>query len=597
MPLKKHDLHISVQTGTVLGLAKDIGQLLKLPKGTWYHDEKAFVVQDSLDGWRSFLHELPSFCKSFETELDRERKERSFTAPPSPLCRVVLDLFKNQDDYDTGYAALIVRCLRQYCYIFYKMEKPYEPAIVDSVIDGWKRTEESLRDLTVDSNPSFDASVRLSRWIWKDFDPSDIKPGHGPGAVATGERDNGKWDFSVWYNQLRDYYPCDTYHPCGLIVESHEEYGFRYPYADLNPAYFDLPHLDLSITKVVLVPKDSRGPRLISEEPLVMQFLQQGLARKMMAFIESHRRISGSIRFLDQSINQDLACEGSVTGLYSTIDLKDASDRITRSLVKYLFPENLANHLLALSSTHTTLPNGDQYELFKFAPMGSALCFPVLSFVCWALIEPIRSKKCPKLKVAVFGDDLIVPTSIYSEVRLALEDAGLKINESKSFSKARGLLFRESCGTDWLSGHLVTPIRIKKNPPVNASSPSELLAWRDYESAFRKAGYLNAANAVEVHLTSICGPLARFAYDMGFFHLYGKRDLSRLRFSKKGHRTYVWNVLKFYNRTRKSPISCSASRAYVAIFWRHDRDPEDISTGVTEIRRVRYFNVSFFISV
>lgn len=231
--------------------------------------------------------------------------------------------------------------------------------------------------------------------------------------------------------------------------------------------YKNLQRLKTGVAKVVLVPKDSRGPRLISCEPLEYQWIQQGLGRKLFDYLERINPLTRKrVNFTHQDINQKLAQDSSRSLKFATLDLSDASDRVSLSLVRRVFidlPE-LLGHLEACRTTATTLPDGRVLDLNKFAPMGSALCFPVEAYIFWVLIVAARvwETREPLKRVGestfVYGDDIIVPTDKAPQCIQILESVGLRVNRDKSCITGS---FRESCGVDAFKGVNVTPARLR----------------------------------------------------------------------------------------------------------------------------------------
>lgn len=314
-------------------------------------------------------------------------------------------------------------------------------------------------------------------------DLASILPKHGPGAVATGEKAHSKMNFKRIYKSMDTLYPVD-------------EYFF------LNSSHLcdDLLHLrnmqvlDEPCAKLVAVPKDFRGPRLISMEPLEVQWIQQGQARVLMQHLETHSLSRGHVNFTSQEVNRMLAMHASISGDYVTIDMKDASDRVSYTLVKELFPSTVFQYLDASRSTHTMMPNGTRVRLNMFAPMGSAVCFPIESVVFFALaVAAIRMKtnwnieRCTRC-VYVYGDDLIIKSEFSDLVIAALESVHLAVNREKS---CVGPSFRESCGNDCYEGVCVTPIRIKKLPDHRALTSR--LAAVDYINNFTAAYFEKTA--------------------------------------------------------------------------------------------------------
>jgi hypothetical protein len=229
------------------------------------------------------------------------------------------------------------------------------------------------------------------------------------------------------------------------------------------------------IASVLFVPKDSRGPRVISKEPLHVIKPQMAFLTWATGLIEriTHNRVN----FRDQSINQALAREGSISGNLATLDLKEASDRIARSKTGRLFRNAPGiSYLLKLCrSTSYKLPSGKTGTMNALAGMGSGLTFPMLALsihlvICTYVSRTLRLPyKQVSAKVYVYGDDLVIPKDWYDLACTALSLYGLKVNQSKSYVKGP---FRESCGGDFLLGKEVSPIRLKLQ---NCGLPQKLL--------------------------------------------------------------------------------------------------------------------------
>lgn len=339
------------------------------------------------------------------------------------------------------------------------------------------------------------------------FDPLDFSSKHGPGAVATGEKSYEKYHFKRIFPHTEKVYPASIYY---FLNDR-----------DLFDRFEDFQNLEYShaINRVTFVPKDSRGPRTISMEPLELQYLQQGLGRKMMRWIDKHPWTRGYIPFYDQDVNGKIALQSSITKCYSTIDLSSASDRVSCALVDELFaglPKLLAA-LRALRSEYARLPSGKLMKLRKYAPMGSALCFPVESVVFWALSHAIahvydRSSR-RRTKIYVFGDDIIVPARNFQSIVDNLHYFGLRVNEAKSCHHG---YFRESCGVDAYKGEIITPVRVKKmlSPVPTGNDLAHMVSLANhFESRF----YRKAAEYVRKRVRKVYGEI-----------LYSPRDPFRI---------------------------------------------------------------------
>jgi len=399
--------------------------------------------------------------------------------------------------------------VRQVLEAFYKLELPYSPATEAATLENFVLNEARVRTFLNDeerwASPSdlrvLSGASMLCRYVFDNFDPAEIAPRHGPGALATGEVGEEKWVFHRKYSALHQEFPTYTY-----------MYGNRDMLMDLLDHYRGLDAREHGVSKITLVPKDSRGPRIITMEPLEYMFLQQGLGRKMMSWLEASEFTMGHINFTDQTVNQDLARISSLSGEWATLDLKDASDLLSDDLVKLVFrlKPRLLRKLLALRTPETEFPNGEGMRLKKFAGMGSALCFPVESFVFWAIcvsaiaIELGISLRDATEFVYVFGDDIIVPTELAQTVIVGLEGNGLRVNTDKSYDRGP---FRESCGFDAFLSVNVTPTRFKKQFPAAANVGTALEAWAAYANAFMAKRYTRVSNLIWDELVKVFGPI------------------------------------------------------------------------------------------
>lgn len=219
-------------------------------------------------------------------------------------------------------------------------------------------------------------------------------------------------------------------------------------------------------SKLVSVPKSLKTRRTISKEPATLMFLQQGVAKALMDFLHGHPYLSGHIDLRRQWMNARLAISSSRSHRFATIDLSSASDTVTTTLVKAVFYGTpLYPYLVALRSQTVRLPSGKVLRTEKFAPMGSALCFPIetLIFSCaveYAVRRAHRTFLGSYPEWRVYGDDIIVREPLFQDVLLVLGALGFIINESKSFDSCAR--FRESCGGEGYDGVDVTPLRISR---------------------------------------------------------------------------------------------------------------------------------------
>lgn len=474
-------------------LLLDIAVRHELTEVCWFctsesDSDFALVLGRSDDEVVRFLTKtLPSFGRSLDRYLTTG--EMVLDEPPLRLIKLLVAKFCTSDEPG------VLADIRQLSYLFYKYELPYEPEAAQAVIDSFVSTEAEIARVQVDPDcPIIKRARAIVARVLGGIDPRAIKPRHGPGAVATGENVLEKTDFSRIYQELEAVYPFTEY-MCFSLSHVVDRYrSFKY-----------LEELKAGTAKVVLVPKDSRGPRLISCEPLEYQWIQQGLGQLIVDRLESHRLTAGHVNFTDQEVNRKLALEGSLTRKWDTLDMKDASDRVSLQLVKELFSgTKVLEGLLASRTPATMLPNGQIVNMCKFAPMGSALCFPVEALVFYSLSVAALQVRCGwSLKrasraVYVYGDDLVVLAGNFPLLKSYFDKVGLKFNESKCATSE--VPFRESCGVDAYKGVLVTPLRVK-SPWSDQLDPMELASWVAYGNAFWQAGFYSAAHLIERWVT------------------------------------------------------------------------------------------------
>lgn len=217
-----------------------------------------------------------------------------------------------------------------------------------------------------------------------------------------------------------------------------------------------------------------------------MQYVQQGI---LEALTQEERADDNARSFVlsdSQEPNRLLARQGSQSGKFATLDLSEASDRVSYQHVRFL----LANHphLLgsvdACRSRKADVPGHGVIRLAKFASMGSALCFPFEALVFCTIVfigieKALNRRLTPsdvksyRGRVRVYGDDIIVPTDCAVSVKEVLSSFGMKVNTNKSFWTGR---FRESCGGDYYGGHDVSVARVRSLFPNSRTDASELVS-------------------------------------------------------------------------------------------------------------------------
>jgi hypothetical protein len=333
----------------------------------------------------------------------------------------------------------------------------------------------------------------------------DLIPHHGPGATAEKLSSNKKYVSMHWNSRLEDMFPhMENMYP-NYLAALEEPFGL----VDIREPGDELP------VRVIHVPKTLKTPRIIGIEPTHMQYMQQALKDALVPRLESDKLVGSMIGFTDQLPNQEMARQGSYDGSLATLDLSEASDRVSNQHVLALFAAwpLLSEAVQATRSRKADVPGKGVIRLSKFASMGSALCFPVEAMVFLTIVfmgisrslnTPVSEKLLKKFigRVRVYGDDIIVPREHAEAVATTLELLGYKVNTTKSFWTGK---FRESCGGDFYGGEWITPIRLRRMLPRQWQQPDEVVSFSSFRNQLYKAGYWETVAWCDAYLENILG--------------------------------------------------------------------------------------------
>lgn len=275
----------------------------------------------------------------------------------------------------------------------------------------------------------------------------------------------------------------------------------------------DQQHASIDFSTLAFVPKDYKSVRSICMEPNSYMYYQQAIENMLDKAIR-HSVFKDMIHIQDQSLNAREALLSSEDGLYDTIDLSAASDRLSNRVAQYVFPDSWSYYFQSSRTTKVRTPDGSVRELNKFAPMGSALCFPVQTLVFSAITCIARflvsngihvdhylenpnifiSEFSTDIGTRVYGDDIICPSSDTGTVISLLEALGFKVNLQKSFFGARK--FRESCGTYAMHGKEVSPIMFKVKG-LFSNDFKKIEGMIDLTNRLFEASYYSAASMLK----------------------------------------------------------------------------------------------------
>jgi len=474
-------------------------------EGLWFLAVTLADYGKAIQKWLDHGQVVPSDVSSFK--LNRSSGESSYRSPCflqgflgrvfSPVDGALLD----EPDIEAIYA------LQQLTLLFSKIAPPKKtPKGSSSVrqnlkVSAHSRERQAMSDYiqceqdvrTADANldPQFLEDFRsMSTMLFGDvFDEVENKiyydeliPKHGPGAVADRLTSNGKWNQRSWPARLMEHFA-----PQDFLITNCKSVSESYPVEQL---YSELDILEPGAeipVRVITVPKTLKTPRIIAIEPTAMQYAQQSILR---AFLETWKQdsfLSRVIGFDDQDPNRDLARSGSLSGELATLDLSEASDRVSNQHVLALLSDYplLLGAIQACRSRKADVPGHGVIRLSKFASMGSALCFPIEAMVFLTIIfmgiqaesnAPLSRDtliKRYRRQVRVFGDDIIVPKDNVLSVVDKLHAFGYVVNISKSFWTGR---FRESCGRQYFNGEDVSVVRVREMLPTQRQDASAVIS-------------------------------------------------------------------------------------------------------------------------
>lgn len=202
--------------------------------------------------------------------------------------------------------------------------------------------------------------------------------------------------------------------------------------------------------RVTTVDKNAKTNRVIAIEPRGSLFLQKGVG----SYFRSRLKTVG-VDLNDQGVNQQLASKAILRGL-ATLDLRAASDTVSKELIYLLLPIDWAIQLDALRSHSAQMPDGSVVRLEKFSSMGNGFTFELESLVFWACVHACAPDGAIHMgsNASVYGDDLICPRGNADRLVAILHFLGFEVNTEKSFTEGS---FFESCGQHYFLSEEVTP--------------------------------------------------------------------------------------------------------------------------------------------
>lgn len=324
---------------------------------------------------------------------------------------------------------------------------------------------------------------RLDRRIYD----GELIPRHGPGMTADRLVGNQKYTLQGYSSRLHEEFPYWE-----TVCASYEEIQLLENHVDFYEPSQETP------VRVSSVVKNATTPRIIAMEPTYNMYVQLGIMDMMVEEFRRDDNARNLIRFESQEPNQLMARSASRDGRLATLDMKEASDRVSNQLAIATFDNfsYLGKAVQASRSRRADVPGHGVIRLAKFASMGSGLTFPVESMVFCTLVflgieralkRPLTQLDVTHLygSVRVYGDDIIVPVEFVESVIHTLEAFGALVNRNKSFWTGK---FRESCGGDYYDGYNVGIVRLKHDPIESHRDGSAVASFVSFRNQLYELG-------------------------------------------------------------------------------------------------------------
>ena len=249
-----------------------------------------------------------------------------------------------------------------------------------------------------------------------------------------------------------------------------------YPMLDID---YEYQHGDSTI-EITTVWKTALGARIIGLHDTGLMPIQNGFGDYLTnQILPKNTNITISKA---QDLHRELAMENSLTREFSTSDQRNASNNILYALCRYLFPHNVFSFMELITPRKFYIKGSDtQYNTAMMCPQGNGFIFPLQTLLFYSLIWGLQRAMGVKYPIYVYGDDVILHTSIFSAFNKLLVALKLQPNLDKSFSDEN---IRESCGADYVYGLNVRALYVNNIPESTQD-------WIVLANGIRRIGYYN----------------------------------------------------------------------------------------------------------
>lgn len=186
-----------------------------------------------------------------------------------------------------------------------------------------------------------------------------------------------------------------------------------------------------------------------------------------------------------QERHKKLAEKYSRTRTHVTADLSKASDSISRWLCIRILPRKIWNELKTTLVPYIHV-QGRRINSSSCLPMGNAATFPIETLIFYCIIAAVGRLMKVDGTYSVYGDDMIYPRAIHRQVRSALSDCGILLNDDKTCVFSH---FRESCGGDYFMGCDVRPFMFPEEQMPSGRLARLAYLYKVYNTLERRWSY------------------------------------------------------------------------------------------------------------
>ena len=478
---------------------------------------------------------------------------------------------------------------------FGKKAEYFDPSLIETSIQSWLQTEYKLKGLQLPAHVLKDLREILSQQDLR-LDAAELVMRHGPGNVAEPDirTTEAKNNFMLYDARIDK-----AMRRNGFFVRKFPYDTLVLPYAKRwGEGYNGLAARSQTISKLRFVRKNYKTMRSICMEPVTYMWAQQAVLNALNGAIK-RSRLSSLIDIEDQTKNRFSAQLASERLDFATLDQSRASDSVSWALIAGIFSGELLALLDDTRTKQVEMPNGYIFDVLKFAPMGSAVCFPIQSIVfslVLLLCNYLHSRQIdiseylkgdiPRVDTyapdapqysCVYGDDIICRDDQAADMMSLLTALGFSTNEQKSYFGS--LLFRESCGMYAFCGDDVSPVMFKVEN-INEDTHESRMGRIALANDLYRRGYVNARGVIlrTMSTSHYCyvdpdSPYSRYPWSvLGYEPNIGKR--MRYSPSKPGGEGLFRNEVKVLRPRYEDgeDFTDAAERDSAAVIYRKKRD-------------------------